>query len=424
MFGGSSVAAGDQVSVQLDGIINPTTGSKSLQVATTSDTTPVPSSSYSIGGPPPSPTVTGVTPTSGPAAGGTSVTITGTDFTGATAVKFGAASATFTLVNASEITATAPPGAAGTVDIIVTTPQGSSSPGAGDHFTYQAVSRAITATGGFTFTGTAPAAVSGTLATFTVPDHSATASDFSASVDWGDGRAPAPVAHGRLGELHGRGRPHVQRGRVVHDHRDDHRGRQPGQLGERHGLRVGRRWRRRRDHRPADCRQQQRSRVLGLGQPAGRRHHRPLRIRARRQVQPIGGPADDHTTPDKDIGGGFSPVPVSASASSLLPNALYHVRLVATNINGTTVGADQTFQTSKDPAPPAPVIAKTLNVSVTSGVVFIKPPPGKSLGFSKDVFKKGHGFLPLTEPRSIPNGSEVDARRGALKLVTVTRQRW
>ncbi len=128
MFGGSSVAAGDQVSVQLDGIINPTTGSKSLQVATTSDTTPVPSSSYSIGGPPPSPTVTGVTPTSGPAAGGTSVTITGTNFTGATAVKFGAASATFTLVNASEITATAPPGAAGTVDIIVTTPQGSSSP--------------------------------------------------------------------------------------------------------------------------------------------------------------------------------------------------------------------------------------------------------------------------------------------------------
>ena len=35
------------------------------------------------------PTVTGISPTSGPTAGGTSVTITGTDLTGATSVKFG-----------------------------------------------------------------------------------------------------------------------------------------------------------------------------------------------------------------------------------------------------------------------------------------------------------------------------------------------
>ncbi len=51
MFGGSSVAAGDQVSVQLDGIINPTVASatsETLQVATTSDTTPVNSGPYTI----------------------------------------------------------------------------------------------------------------------------------------------------------------------------------------------------------------------------------------------------------------------------------------------------------------------------------------------------------------------------------------
>ena len=35
------------------------------------------------------PTVTGVSPTSGPAAGGTSVTVSGTNLTGATAVDFG-----------------------------------------------------------------------------------------------------------------------------------------------------------------------------------------------------------------------------------------------------------------------------------------------------------------------------------------------
>ena len=42
----------------------------------------------------PPPTITGVSPASGPTTGGTSVTITGTGFTGATAVKFGATNAT------------------------------------------------------------------------------------------------------------------------------------------------------------------------------------------------------------------------------------------------------------------------------------------------------------------------------------------
>ena len=46
------------------------------------------------------PTVTGLSPTSGPAAGGTLVTITGTGFTGATAVDFGTTPATsFTVVS-------------------------------------------------------------------------------------------------------------------------------------------------------------------------------------------------------------------------------------------------------------------------------------------------------------------------------------
>ena len=39
---------------------------------------------------PPVPTVTGVSPTSGPSTGGTTVTVTGTGLTGATAVNFGA----------------------------------------------------------------------------------------------------------------------------------------------------------------------------------------------------------------------------------------------------------------------------------------------------------------------------------------------
>jgi hypothetical protein len=45
----------------------------------------------------------------------------------------------------------------------------------------------ISASGGFTFTGTEPAPVNGTVATFTDPDVFATAGEYSASIDWGDG---------------------------------------------------------------------------------------------------------------------------------------------------------------------------------------------------------------------------------------------
>jgi hypothetical protein len=56
------------------------------------------------------PTVTSISPTSGPVSGGTSVTITGTGFTGATAVNFGGtAAAGFTINSATQITATSRP---------------------------------------------------------------------------------------------------------------------------------------------------------------------------------------------------------------------------------------------------------------------------------------------------------------------------
>jgi hypothetical protein len=84
------------------------------------------------------PTVSGVSPSSGPPGGGTVVTITGTNLNGATAVRFGATNATAFAVNsATSITATAPAGAAGAVDVTVTTPTGTSATGTGDQFTYQ-----------------------------------------------------------------------------------------------------------------------------------------------------------------------------------------------------------------------------------------------------------------------------------------------
>ncbi|WP_174997230.1 IPT/TIG domain-containing protein [Pandoraea iniqua] len=83
------------------------------------------------------PTVTSVTPNTGPTTGGTAVTVTGTGFTGATALKFGAvAGSSVTVVSATQITAVSPPGTSGVTNITVTTPNGTSSTTPANQFTY------------------------------------------------------------------------------------------------------------------------------------------------------------------------------------------------------------------------------------------------------------------------------------------------
>ncbi|MEI9982556.1 MAG: IPT/TIG domain-containing protein [Aliidongia sp.] len=85
------------------------------------------------------PIVTAITPSTGPLAAGTAVTITGTSLTAASAVKFGTTAATnVTVVSATSITATAPAGSAGVVDVTVTTPGGISATSAADRYTYVA----------------------------------------------------------------------------------------------------------------------------------------------------------------------------------------------------------------------------------------------------------------------------------------------
>jgi len=76
------------------------------------------------------PTVTGVSPSTGPTAGGQSVTITGTSFTGATSVTFGGVPATSVIVvGPTSITCVTPAGAAGLQTVAVTTPSGTGSNG-------------------------------------------------------------------------------------------------------------------------------------------------------------------------------------------------------------------------------------------------------------------------------------------------------
>jgi sugar lactone lactonase YvrE len=82
-------------------------------------------------------TVSSLNPSSGPTAGGNTVTITGTNLSNASAVSFGVTPATsFFVSGPMEISAVAPPGTAGTVDVTVTTAGGTSATNAGDEYTY------------------------------------------------------------------------------------------------------------------------------------------------------------------------------------------------------------------------------------------------------------------------------------------------
>src|SRR5262249_39000115 len=80
------------------------------------------------------PTVTGISPTSGPALD-SSVMITGTNFTGATVVDFGTTPSTeVDVFNDTTITALVP---SGTVNVTVTGPGGTSATTSADLFTYE-----------------------------------------------------------------------------------------------------------------------------------------------------------------------------------------------------------------------------------------------------------------------------------------------
>ncbi len=85
------------------------------------------------------PTITGVSPNTGPTAGGTAVTITGTNFFAPMTVTFGGVAATnVVVVNGTTLTATTPAHAAGAVDVVVQTCGTANSPPLPNGFTYLA----------------------------------------------------------------------------------------------------------------------------------------------------------------------------------------------------------------------------------------------------------------------------------------------
>jgi hypothetical protein len=121
------------------------------------------------------------------------------------------------------------------------------------------------------------------------------------------------------------------------------------------------------------------------------------------RFRPGGGTAViyDQSTPPQTLPADSAAHAVTASASGLVPNALYHVRLVASNPAGTTFGPDQTFATPAGPAPPPPVLGQSVNVKPVSGQVFILV---------------GTKLVPLTEAQRIPSGAVLDTRAGSIQL--------
>jgi IPT/TIG domain len=98
----------------------------------TSATTPADRFTYT----PSPPVISKLSPDHGAAAGGIAFSISGVNFSGATAVRFGAMSVPFTVKSAKTIKTTVPTAhALGSIDVTVTTPEGTSAP---SPYTYEA----------------------------------------------------------------------------------------------------------------------------------------------------------------------------------------------------------------------------------------------------------------------------------------------
>ena len=405
--GSTAVPAGHTIKLTVNGVSNPVAGNYQLDLTTSTDTATAQTPTYTIGQqPPPAPSVTGVSPSSGPQAGGTAVTVTGSGFTGATGVQFGsAAAASFTVVSDTKIMATAPSGT-GTVDVTVATPAGTSATGGGDKFTYNGpppppatpsvsgVSPASGPAGGGAMVTIMGSGFTGATA---VTFGSAAAQSFHVDSDI-QITAVAPGGQG-----------------IVDVRVTTSAGTSPTGAGDQFTFVTSA------------------APVPSTGPPAaagskdagfsGTVNPEGLQTTAHFEygLDPkYRAPGDttiyDQRTPDQIVGADSSPHNVTATVAGLVPNAMYHVRLVATNVAGTTPGQDKTFMTARDVAPlPPPTLGKTVDVAPQSGVVFIKLP---GHGASSDrALTKGGGFSPLTEARQLPSGTQVDSRFGSLKLI-------
>jgi hypothetical protein len=257
----------------------------------------------------------------------------------------------------------------------------------------------ISASGGSPITGTAGSSVSGQVASFTDPNSSDNANAFSATINWGDGGASPGTITGGNGSFNVAGsHTYASGGSYTITVTISRNGANsavvtvsavitsaptPGST----GLAVG---------------------ITGAGfsasvVPGGL----PTTASFQYGLDPKytgGGPlVYTNSTPPQPVGSDFSSHPVSASVSGLVPNAVYHVRLVVVNSAGTTFGPDTTFTTNAAPAPSQPTLGQTFNISPVSGVILVEI---------------NGVFVPLTQLSQIRQGAVINALHGTLRLIT------
>ena len=261
----------------------------------------------------------------------------------------------------------------------------------------------ISASGGSTFSGRTGTPVGGSLATFAA-DPSDIAGNFTATVDWGDGSSTAGTVGGSGGSFTVTGTHAYAAGgsfpitvTIVRASNTQNRGTatdtaaitappspvvtgSPSVNGSSAAAFSGS--------------------VVPGGLPTS--VHFEYGLDSKYSKPGTSGPVYDQSTPAQLVGSDFSGHTVSASVSGLVPNALYHVRLVAANSAGTTNGPDLTFTTAKGPAPAPPTLGKSFTGTAT-GLVLIEI-NGK--------------FVPITELSKIPNGAIINALHGTLTLNT------
>jgi hypothetical protein len=296
-----------------------------------------------------------------------------------------------------------------------------------------AIDPKIAAAGAGALQGTAGQPVSGTVATFTDPDTNATAGEYSASISWGDGSASAGTISGSGGGFtvsaaHTYASPGSYAITVtISDLTDSgnsatitdqaniasHAGR-PSIVGG-----------------PPIKTTTSRASLAASVNPDGllTTYNFEYGLDSRYRIRPTSGIVYDQRTADQLLAANSPATAVAATATELVPNALYHARLVATNSAGSAFAPDQTFRTGKDlKTPPKPVLGKSFDGALVSGLVLVKPPAHASARASggrrvRVTLPNNHGYFPLTEPLSLPAGTKIEALRGSLRLLTASGQK-
>lgn len=263
----------------------------------------------------------------------------------------------------------------------------------------------ISASGGNSFSGSTGTAIGGTVASFSDPDSANPAGAFSATIDWGDGSTSAGSITGSQGTFAVTGsHAYVSPGTYTITVTINRPGSSPSSATATDSASI--------TSAPtpvvtgaASTAGSSRAGFTGSVNPAGL----PTTAVFQYGLDPKysgGGPlVYTHSTAAQPVNPDFSSHTVSASASGLIPNALYHVRLVATNSAGTTFGADTTFTTDPAPAPRPPTLGQTFNIAPVSGIVLIKV---------------GGQFVPLTQLRQIPQNAQINALHGTLQIITAS----